>query len=159
MNKKVKGAMLITAGLVGGSIIGSTYVIVRGLNDNDIRGAIVQKISRKIADVAYPKQSNKVSYRSYYEEKCKPGYTRYKTYDNAPIVYDSRETADDVLCQMKDIVQKYGYCTVADMYDLSGCNGTFYTMDQCGWTCLKDATVERISRGYIIDLPKTHKLS
>lgn len=159
MNKKVEGAMLITAGLVGGSIVGSTYVIVRGLKDDDIRDAIVQKLSRKVADVVYPKQSDKISYRSYYDEKCKPGYTPYKKYGGELMIYDSRESAEQVLFEMKDIIYKYGICTIADMQDLSGCQTSVYTDSMYGWTCLKDATVKRTSRGYIIDdLPRPRKL-
>ena len=78
------------------------------------------------------------------------------------ILYESRYIADCILEDMKDIAQKYGFVSVADLKDLSYCLtdkktwGT-YTDIKMGWTldtlCTK-AHVVRMRNGYTLELPK-----
>ena len=78
------------------------------------------------------------------------------------ILYESRYIADCILEGMKDIAQKYGFVTVADLKDLSYCltdkeTRVTYTDIKTGWTldtlCTK-AHVVRMRNGYALELPK-----
>ena len=78
------------------------------------------------------------------------------------ILYESRYIADCILEDMKDIAQKYGFVSVADLKDLS-CALTGKetvvtpTDNKMGWTldtlCTK-ANIVRMRNGYTLGLPK-----
>ena len=55
-------------------------------------------------------------------------------------------------------VDRYGFVTVADMYDIAGLSAP-YTTANYGWTSVKNAKVIRMRNGYKIDLPCPVKLS
>lgn len=58
-----------------------------------------------------------------------------------------------ILNEMERLCRKFGYVSVADMYDLFGLNCT-YTDNLYGWTSLKDAKVKRIGfRSWHLYLP------
>lgn len=70
------------------------------------------------------------------------------------LAFDDKYEADTVLEAMRDMVDEYGQCSVADMYELAGVSSD--PIDRkWGWTNLRTASV-MYSRGqYVIDLPKT----
>ena len=78
------------------------------------------------------------------------------------ILYESRYIADCILESMKDIAQKYGFVSVADLKDLS-CALTgketvvTNTDNKIGWTLdilNIDAHIVRMRNGYALGLPK-----
>lgn len=78
------------------------------------------------------------------------------------ILYESRYIADCILESMKDIAQKYGFVSVADLKDLS-CALTgketvvTNTDNKIGWTLDTlniDAHIVRMQNGYALGLPK-----
>lgn len=69
------------------------------------------------------------------------------------VIYKSLGDANAVLHEMMDIIDRYGYVTIADMLDLSE-KPCSYTDNRYGWVDLRDASIISTRDGYIIDLPK-----
>jgi hypothetical protein len=82
-----------------------------------------------------------------------------KTDRKYEIVYETRADAEKVLNGMSEIIDEYGFVTVADLYDISGLPGAYYTDSKIGWKgSIKEPTVKRVRSGYIIDLPEPEVL-
>lgn len=102
---------------------------------------------------------SRVSYRAYYDERndrqsaqrVRPSYS----YDD--IIFDDRGDAEEVLCRMEELIDRFQVVSVADLFDMAGlsCN---YTDNKYGWTDLRDARVERVHDGYVIRLPRATTL-
>lgn len=76
-----------------------------------------------------------------------------REHDFDEIVIDSRDEAEEVLDRMRDLVDDYGVCTVADLYDLAGITAEFVD-ETWGWDDFRSATVRRTRAGYLLDLPR-----
>ena len=101
---------------------------------------------------------NRPSYRQYYDDRKDDRHRddhRTKTrFDFDDIIYDNRGDAEKVLDSMEDAIDRYGFVTVADMYDMAGYNEP-YTSNKFGWTSLRNAEIKRlIGGGYKIILPR-----
>ena len=57
---------------------------------------------------------------------------------------------------MTDLVNKYGYVTVADLSDLAG-TSYFYSANKYGWDDLSGSYVKKRDDGYIIVIPSLVK--
>jgi hypothetical protein len=79
------------------------------------------------------------------------------SHDFGEIVISSRSEAEDVLDNLRTLIDDYGIATVADFYDLVGLTGEF-TDDKYGWNDLRSARVRPIRHGYVLDMPRTHPL-
>ena len=148
MNKHVKNACIFASGAAVGFVVCGVSMVKIALETDDVRRFIASKISDKIyefiSDEEAPRrQSNKkVSYRNaYYSKRV------------GDIFFDSRETAEKVLELSKEIINEYGFVTIADMYDLAGLNTT-YTEQNYGWVDLKEAKIIRVRPGYKLVLPE-----
>lgn len=74
------------------------------------------------------------------------------SYDD--IILDSRADAQDVLDRMDEIVESYGFVTVADLFDLVG-KSCDYTANRYGWMSTRSAEVVRLrDGGYLIKMPR-----
>ena len=79
------------------------------------------------------------------------------------ILYESRYIADCILESMKDIAQKYGFVSVANLKDLSCALTGKETVvtpadNKIGWTLDTlniDAHIVRMRNGYALGLPKS----
>ena len=69
------------------------------------------------------------------------------------IMYASLGDANEVLHNMMDIVDKYGYVSIADMRELSDLPAS-YIDNRYGWLDLRGASIISTRNGYFIDLPK-----
>ena len=101
---------------------------------------------------------NKVSYRSYYDDRPdrreSTSYSNRTKFDYDDILFGSRVEAESVYKEMQDVIARYGYCSVADMYDMAGLTPPF-TANKFGWTSIRNAEIVRVRGGdYIIKLPK-----
>lgn len=141
MNKHIKNACIFASGAAVGFVVCGVSMVKIALETEDVKRFVASKISDKIyefiSDEEAPRrQSNKkVSYRV------------------DDIILDSRETAENVLNASKEIINEYGFVTVADMYDLVGLNAT-YTEEKYGWVDLKEAKIIRVRSGYKLVLPE-----
>lgn len=67
----------------------------------------------------------------------------------------SRKEAKLILKYMQEIIDRYGFVTLADFYDVEGSNVAVYTDNKKGWRSLAGARVSLIRRKgrYRIKLP------
>lgn len=104
----------------------------------------------------------KPSYRSYYDQpyggtRTNRSYDRVEpvargfSYDE--IIFDNRGEAEHVLTQMDELVSTYGMVSVADLYDLVGMSCD-YTYNKYGWTNIRNARIERVRDGFLLEMPK-----
>ena len=101
---------------------------------------------------------NKVSYRSCYDDNRIVGGGSSRAadrprFDYDEIIYDTRLDAERVRDQMDEVIAKYGFVTVADMYDMANLPQP-YTSGKYGWTNIRNAEVLYHGGGYILKLPK-----
>lgn len=104
------------------------------------------------------RSGSKVSYRSYYDDRRSDrrdsdSYGTRNRFDYDDIVYETRGEAEAVRRQMLDMIDRYGFVTVGDMYDMAGLTAP-YTSNNYGWVNLRTAEAVRVRDGYILKLPK-----
>lgn len=103
--------------------------------------------------------SEYVSYRSYSEKDYRDDRYRSETrsrssYGFDDIILESRGEAEEVLTRMDELIETYGFVTVADLYDLVG-KSCSYTDNKYGWTNLRNAETVRVRGGdYMLRLPR-----
>lgn len=78
-------------------------------------------------------------------------------YDFEDVIIKSRAEAIEVLSTMNELVDKYGEVSVADLHQMVELDFE-PTDEKWGWTDLRDAEVERVRSGYLIDLPRPEVL-
>lgn len=101
---------------------------------------------------------DKVSYRSYYNDRFSENRDRDRggnrvRFDYDDIIFDNRGQAEAVREQMCDVIDQYGFVTVADMYDMVDLTAP-YTSTKYGWTNIRNAEPVRVRDGYVLKLPK-----
>lgn len=99
---------------------------------------------------------DKISFRDYNgisrrEERSYSNTARDAGYQD--IVYETRADARDVLDSMDEILETYDAVSVGDMYDLSGLTCD-HTLNNYGWTDIRNAKIVPVSDGYIIKMPR-----
>lgn len=102
----------------------------------------------------------KVSYRQCYQGEERRDYNRPRAqsqYNYDDIIFETRGDAEEVLYRMEELLVRFDVVSVADLFDMAGisCN---YTDNKYGWTDLRNAHVERVRDGYIINLPRATTL-
>lgn len=125
-------------------------------------------LSDALDAVLYPDGSGKrkrnadrVSYRDYYDrddrrrEYRMPGRGQSEV-DYDDIVFDNRGDAEVVLNAMDETIDRYGFVSIADLYDLADISTTNYTLAKYGWTSLRNAKIIRLrsGEGFVIDFPR-----
>lgn len=86
-------------------------------------------------------------------------YKRYADYYNdtkrqpkETFCVETREEGEKVIDTLKELLEKYGVVSVADLHDLMGIPST-YRENRRGWTDLKTASLKRTRYGYYLVLP------
>ena len=72
------------------------------------------------------RSGSKVSYRSYYDDRRdyrddrddRDRYNSGRRFDYDDIIFETRVDAERVREQMNDAIKRYGFVTIADMYDM-----------------------------------------
>lgn len=93
---------------------------------------------------------DKISYRDERRDMSPRNRARHNFDD---VVIESRTEADDVINCLVDLIEDYGFASVADLYDLVGITPNF-TDNKYGWDNLRSAKPERVRDGYRLDLPR-----
>lgn len=106
--------------------------------------------------------SSKISYSSFYESRDERNYSNIRPstsrFDYEDLDFETRGEAEAILDEMANCIEKYGFVTVADMYDIADVTHP-YTSAKYGWTSLATAEVSRCRNGrYIIKLPKARPI-
>lgn len=110
-----------------------------------------RRVSKSSTYVSYDKVSKPSRYEKPREERMVRTTARREQYDE--IILPTRDEADDILTSLYDLVDNYEVATIADLYSLVGIDAK-HTDEKWGWYDLRGATVKRIRRGYILDLPR-----
>lgn len=105
---------------------------------------------------------SKVSYGSYYghQNDNRGANTQASTgssFDYGVISFPTRGDAEAVLDEMNNVIDRYGFVTVADMFDIADITHP-YTSAKYGWTNIATAEISRGRDGYIIKLPKARPI-
>lgn len=79
------------------------------------------------------------------------------THDFREIVLARRGDADGVTDALFELVNKYGQATVMDLYTMLDIH-TDFTDEQWGWRDLRGYKIERVTNGYLLDLPQPEQL-
>ena len=69
------------------------------------------------------------------------------------IIFESRGEVEAVREQMEDVIDRYGYVTVADLYDMAELTAP-HTANKFGWTSVRSADVVRVRDGYVLKLSR-----
>ena len=118
-------------------------------------------------EARYDRRSNtpgaKVSYSSYYvsgNNNDKRDYNRPRNtgFDYDDLVFASRGDAEAVLSAMEDAIERYGFVSILDMYDLAEVSTSNYTLGNYGWKNLRNSKTVPVRDGYVIKLPKAEPL-
>lgn len=98
---------------------------------------------------------SKVSYSKMYDDPRdrRSSTTSKSRFDFDDLVFESRGVAEAVRAQMQEVIERYGFVTVADMYDMADVTQP-YTSNKYGWINISSSEIVRIRDGYIIKLPK-----
>jgi hypothetical protein len=101
----------------------------------------------------------KVSYRNYYDQKNNSGYRgsentkSHSGFEYDDIIFENRPDAEAVKQQMQAAIVRYGFVTVADLYDMVD-QPAPYTSQKYGWMDVSSAEVMRVRGDYKLKLPR-----
>lgn len=101
----------------------------------------------------------RVSYGGFYKNKeidrrqpvAEPRLRTAFDYDD--ILIENRGEAEAVLDQMEEVIGKYGFVSVFDLYDMVDITAP-HTSNKYGWTDIRTAKVVPVRGGYVLKLPK-----
>lgn len=79
------------------------------------------------------------------------------SYDFDDITFRDRRDAEAVMDTLRDAIDHYGQCSVADLLKASGISPR-YTDYDIGWTDLSRASIARYRDGYMLNMPRTESL-
>jgi hypothetical protein len=71
---------------------------------------------------------------------------RSDRFDYNNISFESRSEAEEARMQMEEMIERYGFVTVADFYDMADLTAP-YTANKYGWTSVRNAEVLRARDG------------
>lgn len=77
---------------------------------------------------------------------------------NSGVCFDTREKAEDVIVRLGDVIDLYGYATVADLNELIGKPSEKDGKD-FGWSSTDGMKVERTKYGFVADIPNATPVS
>lgn len=131
---------------------------------NTIVDLVTQGVERTIYGEARPRSSSSGGMRTNYDqfsrsspirrEDPRPPASRSRSSrDFGVVILKNREEAEHVIDQLVETIERFRWATVADLYDLVGQSGN-YTDRDWGWDNLRDARIERVREGYLVDLPR-----
>lgn len=101
-----------------------------------------------VSRVSYDQCSKKVDRRDYSSNRSRT------TLDYDDILFDNRGDAEVVLSTMEEMIDRYGFVSVGDLYDLAEISTSNYMVNKYGWADIHSATVVHTRDGYMIKLPR-----
>lgn len=101
-----------------------------------------------------PKVSYGKCYDKAYDRRDLDASRNRNRFDYDDITFANRADAEAVLMGLDEIIDRYGVARVGDLYDLANVSTNNYMINRYGWTSINNASVARVSDGYIIKLPR-----
>lgn len=71
---------------------------------------------------------------------------RSERFDYSNVSFETRGEGEEALMQMEEVIERYGFVTVADLYDMADLTAPF-TANKYGWTSVRNAEVLRARDG------------
>lgn len=120
------------------------------------RGASSSGATGRIDYGAFSKQGN-----TYVQNQGRQlSQTSRATLNFDELVLPTRTEAESVIEHLGMLIDQYQVATVRDLYDLCKVTNADYTANKWGWTDIRDAGIDRLSRGqgYVLNLPRPEEL-
>jgi transketolase N-terminal domain/subunit len=76
---------------------------------------------------------------------------------NTIVMVDTRHNAEELYCKLQDNVEKYGFITVKDLYEIAGFDSNLNLdndLDTWGWCDISATRILQVRDGYTLRLPK-----
>ena len=108
---------------------------------------------------------SRTSYSSYYNRGgSRTSYSRKDEkrddrgdLDYRSIILKDRKSAEDVLSEMEDRIDRYGSVSIMELFDMIG-EVSSYQDTKWGWDDKRDLRIRRVSNGFLIDIPEARFL-
>jgi hypothetical protein len=131
------------------TVVGGTGRVIFGQGRGRSRGVVGERAS---------------SLRTRYDQMSDRGEPRRMlsredraTHNFDDIVLEHRQEADNVIEALAERIDVYRAASVADLYDFVGVTGS-YADRNWGWTDLRDARIQQVRAGWLLDLPRPEPL-
>lgn len=104
--------------------------------------------------------STKVSYRNFYDQKNNTINHRsedtasHGSFNYDDIVFRNRGEAEAAKLQLQDAISRYGFVTVADLYDVADLQAPSHTSQNYGWMNVDKTVIDRTRDGYVLKMPR-----
>lgn len=102
--------------------------------------------------------SNYVNYSSYAKKEEAPKRVisdrGRATHNFDELVLSTRAEGDQILGNLQELIEQYGFAKVSDMYEMAGVSGSFAD-NKWGWSDISSARVRAINGGYLLEMPRT----
>ena len=107
----------------------------------------------RLGYISYDKYSS-----SRRDERRDRGTKTRTRFDYEDVIFETRADAENARMQMEEVIEKYGFVTVSDLYDMADLSAP-YTGNRYGWTNIRTAEPIRLREGgYILKLPRIEVL-
>lgn len=131
--------------------------------DGVVPGNHTTNYSRNYSTGTY--RPNRTNYSNSYNKPTTSGVSanpyrkesRAGSFNSEDYILEDRAEAMDVLAQLQDQIENYGWASLADFFDLVGID-TNYTDNNYGWTDLHMSNVSVARGGYSLRLPRLEPL-
>lgn len=129
---------------------------------NTVSDLVTQGIERTLFGESRPRSSSsgmRTNYQSISSgspirrEDPRPSPRSRSSRDFGVVILKHSSEAEHVIDQLTETIERFRWATVADLYDLVG-QSSNYTDRDWGWDNLRDARIERVREGYLVDLPR-----
>lgn len=163
LKKKSEAGKLANIFLAGDVASVKSYIIEDVLIPT-LKNAVSEVVRNGIDILLYGEVKNrgnktnasKVSYNNCYNSNSSRsnygGSSNNYSYDD--IIFPSRGDAEVVLDGLNDIIQQYGFASIADLYELANITAGKYTDNNYGWCEILTVSPARVPEGYILRLPR-----
>lgn len=153
------GSFLLTDVLIPSFKKALADIVVNGIDMLLYGKTGISKRGTATSKISYGGSS--VSYSNYYtrqnDEPIRAGSSSLGLdYDN--VVFSTRGDAEAVKVSMEELLDQYGMVSVSDFYELAEIPTSNYTLNNYGWTSLKNTQVIACRDGFILRLPKVVSL-
>ena len=94
------------------------------------------------------------------DDRDEPRATRRRSrgpIDFEDVIIRSKAEASEVLSTMNELIDRFGEVSIADLHQMVDLDFE-PTDEKWGWTDLRDAEIERVRSGYLLDLPRPEPL-
>lgn len=138
-------------------IINDSVVPALGGILNDILDNINYRIKQSISGSFHT--GNRYSrgnmpYNSLYDNNRGRRVMRNDNDFDDPLIFDTRDEAENVRFRMLERCKRHGYASVADLYDFAKIHTSNYQLNEYGWTDFSKSTITHRGRDYILQMPR-----